>query len=205
MRLLRNRPRPLLLAPVVVLLLVASGCGQNSEESPPAARNTQTEAMVPDTVADRDPADTTQSVHASDPGDSVTVEIHAPAADGAKEQGRSGSTATADDPEGESLVRPQTSRAGNSPPPPPPRKTLRAGSGRFSLQLGSYQRASFAEERAQLLRDRGHPATVEQAQVQGRLFHRVFIRGLEDRTAAINLGEELRGELGLDYLVRERK
>ncbi|PID81956.1 hypothetical protein CSA17_01235 [bacterium DOLJORAL78_65_58] len=95
---------------------------------------------------------------------------------------------------------PTTSPTRTAPPAPPI-----PGNGRFSLQLGSYNTAAYAEKKAQELRVQGHPATVERAEVWGRIYYRVFIRGLADRTSAEILGDELRIEMGLDYLVRERK
>ncbi len=95
---------------------------------------------------------------------------------------------------------PTASPTRTAPPAPPI-----PGNGRFSLQLGSYKTAAYAEKKAQELRVQGHPATVERADVWGRIYYRVFIRGLADRTSAEILGDELRVEMGLDYLVRERK
>ena len=79
-----------------------------------------------------------------------------------------------------------------------------AGNGDFSLQLGSFTVARFAEEKAAQLRDLGHPATVEEAEVGGQMYHRVFIRGLADHQSAEKLGEELRSSLGLSYLIRRK-
>ncbi len=75
------------------------------------------------------------------------------------------------------------------------------GSGRFSLQLGSFRRENNAVELAFKIKELGHPATVEVADVGGLTYHRVFVRGLADRNEAENLGEELRSGLGINYLV----
>ena len=64
--------------------------------------------------------------------------------------------------------------------------------------------ASQAAEKAAQLRDLGYPGTVEEAEVRGILYHRVFIRGLEDRPSAEKLGEDLHTRLGLSYLVRRK-
>lgn len=73
--------------------------------------------------------------------------------------------------------------------------------GSYSLQLGSFRQAGNAASLADQVKALGHTAVVESAEVGGILYHRVFVRGLPDRTRAENLGEELRAGLGISYLV----
>ncbi len=94
---------------------------------------------------------------------------------------------------------------GTGPAPAAPAAVPRssaAGGGAYSLQLGSFRRLANAEQLADRVRELGYPARLEEAEVGGLTYHRVFIRGLDSRVAAESLGEELHSGLGIDYLVR---
>jgi len=192
------------------------GCGK-SEEAPQEENSTQTRAMVPGTVGQDDEAAPGEASDTDVTGAGQEMDEAADLAKAARDQSRlpadetpqAGDVPGAEEtqlqeippppPASEKVARELDPRT-TTPPPPPAR-----GKGRFSLQLGSYTVESFAEAKAQELRAKGHPATVESAEVRGQLYYRVFIRGLVDRAAAENLGDELRAGMGLDYLVRERK
>jgi len=177
---------PLLL--ISMFLYGLAGCG-GKDETPPAANTSQQTAMVPDSVVEsEDPADV-------QPVADIPAEMAAPQA-ASSEHPHAGEPAAEVKP-----VEAPAQEAAAAPPPPP---SAPAGNGIFSLQLGSYTIAAFAEEKAAQLRDLGHPATVEEAEVGGQLYHRVFIRGLDDRQSAEKLGEELRSSLGLSYLIRRK-
>ncbi len=76
-----------------------------------------------------------------------------------------------------------------------------APGGDFSLQVGSFRQQENAGKLAAQVQELGYKARVETAVVGGLTYHRVFVRGLADRTEAENLGEELRSRLGINYLV----
>ncbi len=61
-----------------------------------------------------------------------------------------------------------------------------------------------ANSLAAKVNNQGYTASVEQALVNGKTYHRVFVRGLASQSAAENLGEELHASLGISYLVRRQ-
>lgn len=73
--------------------------------------------------------------------------------------------------------------------------------GTFSLQVGSFRQQANAASLAQKVQKLGYPASIEMAEVGGLMYHRVFVRGQATRAQAEKLGEELRSELGINYLV----
>lgn len=81
-----------------------------------------------------------------------------------------------------------------------PKKQSPAG-GSFSLQVGSFRQEENAVNLAKKVKDLGYPSSIEIGDVGGLIYHRVFIRGFGDRVQAEKLGEELRSELGINYLV----
>jgi len=177
---------------VLLLLAVLSvaglvGCG-NKDETPAAGTATQTKALVPDSVVKEE----------LEQAALVEGEIETPAEPEVTSPEHPGSAAAAA--EVDPVVTPAS--AGTAQPKAQP--VAVAGNGDFSLQLGSFTVARFAEEKAAQLRDLGHPATVEEAEVGGQMYHRVFIRGLADHQSAEKLGEELRSSLGLSYLIRRK-
>ncbi|MCB1184524.1 SPOR domain-containing protein, partial [bacterium] len=48
----------------------------------------------------------------------------------------------------------------------------------------------------------GYAPVMEVATLGGQTYHRVVLPGLADRAAAERLGERLRAELGITYLIR---
>jgi len=171
---------------LIILLLVTllswalGGCGKK-DEAPAADNTSQTTAMVPGSVAQND-----EPVAVEPPVEIPVENVDNPAA--VVEQPVA---AVVEDP-------PEAAPETITPPPPAP------GNGIFSLQLGSYTVAKFAQEKVVELRNLGYPATTEEAEVGGQIYHRVFIRGLSDRQSAEKLGEELHASLGLSYLIRRK-
>lgn len=172
---------------VAVLASGLWGCG-GQEEAPPAAHTSQTQALVPDSVVQGEEAEPVE-VPAEAPMDVVEPQTKAPA-----EPKNAEPVAPV-----EAVVVEVPAQAESIPATP-----IALGDGIFSLQLGSYTVASFAEEKAAQLRDLGYPGTVEEAEVGGQSYHRVFIRGLADRQSAEKLGEDLHTQLGLSYLIRRK-
>ncbi len=177
---------------VLLLLAVLSvaglvGCG-NKDEAPAAGTATRTKALVPDSVVKEE----------LEQAPLAEGEIEAPAESEVISPEHSGAVAAAAE------VDPVETPASPEAAQPITQPVAVAGNGDFSLQLGSFTVARFAEEKAAQLRDLGHPATVEEAEVGGQIYHRVFIRGLADHQSAEKLGEELRSGLGLSYLIRRK-
>lgn len=177
-----------LLYPVLATLVILPGlgCGSGSQDDQampdpaPASR-----AMVPQNqaaVADSVMAD-------SEVGqDLPTTETPGTAA--ALETGTSSPTAGHNAAAGEAVS--------------PPRPTITHTGGSYSLQLGSFGKIEGAERRVAALRTLGYAPVIETATVTGQTYHRVFLRGLPDQAAAEALGEQLRSEMGITYLIRRR-
>ncbi len=89
----------------------------------------------------------------------------------------------------------------------PPRTTdlarQAAPGGTFSLQLGSYRNLDNARAQAARIEALGYTPVLESAVVGGQTHHRVLLRGLADRAEAARVGERLRTELGITYLIRQ--
>ncbi len=173
---------------VAVLAWGLIGCG-GKDETPPAGTSTQTVALVPDSVADSAEAEVLEAAP-----EAVVAEVESP---------------TNSPAEPAPIPQVKAPEEVHSPvsapqPVPAPKSEPTQGQGLFSLQLGSYTNASQAAEKAAQLRDLGYPGTVEEAEVHGTIYHRVFIRGLADRPSAEKLGEDLHTRLGLSYLIRRK-
>ncbi len=194
------KKRTLIIALVLVALVTAfAGCG-DKDETPVVSKSKQTNAMVPDSVNEDDLND------ASDPNQS--------AAD-VRPEGDQGtpSDLPVDPPHTSSNENPDLAGAGQTSRVPPPAENAEQVpaappatnmAGRFSVQLGSFNELPVAEAKAAQLRELGHAAVIEQAEVGGRLYHRLLIRGLPDRASAEKLGEDLHSSLGFSYLVKRR-
>lgn len=177
---MRHAEKRVMLLLMAIAVMGLGGCG-GQEEAPVADQTRQTEAMVPDTVV---PNDAPPAVETPTEADTPVV----------------AETVPAEDPPPPADVAEAPNKTVVAPPPPAPR----AGDGRFSLQLGSYKVEAQAREKADQLKNLGHAATVETAEVNGGFYYRVFIRGLASYDRAEKLGEELQSSLGLGYLVREK-
>jgi DedD protein len=79
-----------------------------------------------------------------------------------------------------------------------------AADGPFSLQLGSFSSADNADRQANRIRDMGYNPGVEVATLGGQTYHRVVLRGLADRDEAERLGEHIRSQLEITYLIRQK-
>jgi len=180
---------------LTAFMVVVAGCGEKDDASV-ASETKQTKAMVPNSVTEDDLNDATES---SVPAADVRPEGHQGTPSQLPENPAPDTSEPAGEGEVPRVVPPagQEERAAN----PPPSATI---SGPFSLQLGSFTVLAIAEEKAVQLRKMGHGATIEQAEVGGQLYHRLFIRGLADHKSAEKLGEELHSSLGLSYLVKRK-
>jgi cell division septation protein DedD len=74
--------------------------------------------------------------------------------------------------------------------------------GPYCLQLGSFRHLQAAQKLAGELAAANLQAAIVEAEVNGELFHRVWVPHLESREDAARLGERLKAELGISYLVR---
>ena len=73
--------------------------------------------------------------------------------------------------------------------------------GPYWLHLGSFREMANAQRRLDEVTAAGVPAILTVAIVDGVTYHRVCVPNLPDMDAAYDLGERLRRELGLKYLV----
>jgi cell division septation protein DedD len=176
--------RLIVLVALTGLLLVIAGCGGGDKEEQSTAQRSG--GLVPaklDSVSAVAGVDTA-AVPAA--GEQMTEPVGDPSED-----------AQAPKPVVEE-IRAQPSKT--APAKVPAAKKAAPG-GAFSLQVGSFRQESNAVNLALKIRERGYQPVVEVAEVGGMAYHRVFIRGLADRTQAENIGEELRSGLGINYLV----
>lgn len=185
----RRRFEVVLLA--LMLALVLTGCGGSDEEEQAVAE--QRHSMVPanlDTLLVETGSDLPENQNLGEA--ELVTETAPPGSNG-------------DSPTGEITIPPQVVEVETPAATPTQANTATATqagkTGTHSLQVGSFGLMHNALSLAAKVKDQGYPATVEQALVHGKTYHRVFVRGLDSRTAAENLGEELRASLGISYLV----
>ena len=161
---------------VISVIHVVGGCGKKDAE--PAARPA-VQSMVPAGV-DTAAVDSTAAAMAG--GQAADTSL--PAAgepDALKPVARQGAAAT-----------------------PARRPAVATTGGSFSLQLGSFSSADNARVQAERIQQLGYRAAVEVATLGGQTYHRVVLRGLADRNEAERLGERIRSELGITYLIRQK-
>ncbi len=78
-----------------------------------------------------------------------------------------------------------------------------AGKGGYSLQLGSFRSVDNARAQVERIQGLGLKPTVEVATLGGQTYHRVVLHGPADRSEAERLGEHIRSQLGITYLIRQ--
>lgn len=84
------------------------------------------------------------------------------------------------------------------------RSRVSAGTGAYSLQLGSFRSAANAEAEVARIAALGRTPDIEVATLGGQTYHRVVLHGLADRAEAERLGEEIHSQLGITYLIRQK-
>jgi DedD protein len=184
-------------AAIVLLLILAlsllAGCGGKDEAEAPAEETSR--AMVP---AARDQPDSTV-------GEGLAT--YPETATGAEGTSNAGGVQNADGPAGATL---QASKSVATPPTAAEvEKSTQApqvveSAGTFSLQLGSFRSAENARAEVERITALGHSPVVEVASLGGQTYHRVVLRGLADRNEAERLGENIRSQLGITYLIRQK-
>ncbi len=184
-------------AAVLLLLMVAlvllAGCGGDDEAEAPAEKTSR--AMVPgsaDTMAADLPQEASGMAETAvdEAGTSLTGGVNEAAA-------RDGASLQAAAPTEQQKVE----NAAQSTYQPP---QVANGDGLFSLQLGSFRSAENAEAEAARITALGYTPVLEFASLGGQTYHRVVLRGLADRDEAERLGEEIRSQLGITYLIRQK-
>lgn len=195
------------------LMLPMTGCGTDDSNTPKPTRVKQTQAMVPGTVGHQDHdlpevsggdlgnANQQEPVQASAPAQLPEAQLPEAQLPDTQLPDTPLSDAQLPDTQLPSTQRPGAQPAGSQQHHPNP--SFNRIIAPYSLQLGSFTTAAAAQEKSSQLQSLGHTPTIEQAEVNGQLYHRLFIRGLKDRQTAENLGQELRRDLGLNYLVKE--
>jgi cell division septation protein DedD len=84
----------------------------------------------------------------------------------------------------------------------PARQAATASAGPFSLQLGSFTNVDNARKQGDRIRGLGHDPVIEASSLGGQIYHRVMLKGFRNQSEATRLGEKIRSELGIAYLVR---
>lgn len=77
-----------------------------------------------------------------------------------------------------------------------------AAGGPYSLQLGSFTNVDNARRQGDRIRSLGYDPVIEASNLGGQVYHRVMLKGFRDMAEASRLGEKIRSELGIAYLVR---
>jgi cell division septation protein DedD len=182
-------PRRAAAAPILLLLcllLPALGCGEKEPESTGERSLRLTPA---DAVADSAAVADSSAVGPA----AAEAPAEAAAAQPAETLKRSDTPAAA---------APEVDTAGSNSNPFTRTAAAPAAGGPYSLQLGSFAKQDNARKQAERLRGLGYKPAVEVAVLGGQTYHRVFLRGLADQDSARQLGEKIRAETGISYLVR---
>lgn len=76
------------------------------------------------------------------------------------------------------------------------------GSDTYSLQLGSFTNLGNARQQADRIKALGYAPVIEKTVLAGETYHRVMLPKVGDMAEASRLGELIRSELDIAYLVR---
>ena len=180
---------------LIALTMLLPACG-GKDEVPAQQESSQTQALVPDSVTEDDLAAAADSTH-------QTPVVPPEEASAASEELTGNPIEEFQEQAAQELESASIPSAGQGEQSSSADSNSNI-SGPYSLQLGSFTVLAIAEEKADKLKEMGHAATIEQAEVGGQLYHRLFVRGLADRKSAEKLGEDLHSSLGLSYLVKRR-
>ncbi|HPF69872.1 MAG TPA: SPOR domain-containing protein [Candidatus Krumholzibacteria bacterium] len=156
-------------------LVAAGGCGGgNQQDAPPAT------ALVPGAQATADTLaapDSTSLAAGTMAEPAVTATLNA-----------APSRATA-----ETVGAPRGTDVARKPAP----------GGTWALQIGSFRSLDNARRLVERANALGYRPVLESVVIGGETHHRVVLRGLPDRAEAASVGERLRSELGITYLIRQ--
>jgi hypothetical protein len=92
--------------------------------------------------------------------------------------------------------------AGKDDPAPPVCTSAHGSPGTCTLQLGSFRQVACARRRETAIEELGFTPVLETATVDGKLYHRVCLKGLPDVAVARETAERISSRLGIDYLIR---
>ena len=167
----------------LVLLTLATGCGGDKEEAIPPMG---TEAMVPAETPVATPRDsiTTEEPASQDVGNQVV---------GNQDRDLGVGSTPADHPAASEPVMTATH---------PSESMATSETGRFSVQLGSFQNSSYARARSEKVRAAGYEPVIETVLVAGVTYHRILVRGISDRVSAEAIGDDLGHRLDITYLIK---
>ncbi|MBU8870255.1 MAG: SPOR domain-containing protein [Gemmatimonadales bacterium] len=170
---------------LLVGMVVVAGCGGDKEEAVPSV---SVEAMVAGETSVPAAGDSLSGSELVTEADSLEVGNQ----DAEVGVGSSGTVAT---------VAKVATVAGTGSAPA--QNLISSGSvGPYSLQLGSFQKRSFAEERLGQVLATGLKPVIETVDVNGDTYFRVMVRGISDRSTAQQVGEKLRSRLDITYLIK---
>ena len=185
----------LILILVVAATVVLSGCGGGDKEE--AATQQKPRTLVPGAESDSAAADTSAVINM----------------EGAYEAGTlSGAEGVSEDPAPERKDTLDTGDEIKATPAPantqPSRSSTdspkeKSGSGgAYSLQLGSFTNLDNARKQVDRISALGYSPVIEESNLGGQVYHRVMLLGVGDMAEASRLGEHIRSELDIAYLVR---
>jgi cell division septation protein DedD len=162
-----------------------AGCGGGEDETTAAEKP---RSLVPAAVFDSTAADST------DPAAAVSGTLAGTSA------GADGLNADVAPPE---PVLKEVESAGARPVAKTAVKKTSAGAGGpYSLQLGSFTNVDNARRQAERIRGLGLEPVIEASNLGGQIYHRIMLKGFAGMNEASRLGEKIRTELGIAYLVR---
>ena len=179
----------------VAATVVLSGCGGGESEE--AATQQKPRTLVPGAESDSAAADTSAVINM----------------EGAYEAGTlSGAEGVSEDPAPERKDTLDTGDEIKATPAPantqPSRSSAdspkeKSGSGgAYSLQLGSFTNLDNARKQVDRISALGYSPVIEESNLGGQVYHRVMLLGVGDMAEASRLGEHIRSELDIAYLVR---
>lgn len=182
----------LIIMAVAVLLLAGCGGGEEDDfaEQPPPRR------MVPGRVADSDSTDTPGEESSYEAGTLRGSEgvTHSVEKQGVPPTGQDAEIKVNTDQMKAAPVA-NSSRPAVSTP-------AAGGSGTYSLQLGSFTNLGNARQQVDRIKALGYSPVIEKTVLAGETYHRVMLPKVGDMAEASRLGELIRSELDIAYLVR---
>ena len=186
---------------VLILVLAASGCGQDKKEAAPAEGN---RAMVPIGEASADSTGVFGEALAVHPAEAEMETDTETGMGSGMEEGAilaaDGNPAVA-----EGVGSSATGHTIESEPAPaasPQVETPATAGDLYSLQLGSFKNRSYAVTRSEQIQGVGLDPVIEAVELAGVTYYRVLVHQIPGRAAATTIGEELSARLDITYLVK---
>ena len=191
-----------LLVSLLLLTVLWSGCGGGGNDAEPQ----RSSEMVPSVVQDQSSTVDDQTSVPTSATDQAQTEAHLPSPPPSAVETEQPVPEGMSSPPEQTRSPVETDTAAPPASAPTPTRSSHASSGYlgpYCLQVGSFRKPSYAENRAGELEGAGYTVEIVEATVRGDVYYRVYLPNLSSQYDAERLGERVQRDLGFDYLVKK--